>query len=288
MGDGVTRRMAGTLRTIIVLLLSAVTAGSTAGRPQAPPAFDHGYRAYAALLRAHVRGARVDYRALAAGRPALDAVAAGFDAAAADVERWSRNEQIAFWINAYNVFTLRAIVDHYPIRGRWFSLAPRNSIRQIDGVWTTLTWRAAGRTVTLDDIEHRILRPVFRDPRVHFALNCASVSCPPLAAEPYRAATLDADLDAAARRHLAGPLGLVVDSRTLRVSSIFKWYGEDFVERFADAGPAVGSPVDRAILGVVRTYGPAAAAALAASGRARVRFLDYDWSLNDVARDGRR
>jgi len=276
------------LQTAFVLLLGAVTAGSTAGRAQAPPAFDHEYQAYAAVLHAHVRGAGVDYRALADDRAALDAVVAGFDAAAVGVERWSREEQLEFWINAYNVFTLRAIVDHYPIRDRWFSLAPRNSIRQIEGVWTTLTWRAAGRVVTLDDIEHRILRPAFREPRVHFAVNCASVSCPPLAAEPYRAATLDADLDAAARRYLASPLGLVVDGRTLRVSSIFTWYGEDFVERFADAGPPAGSPVDRAILGVVRTYGPTEAAALAASGRARVRFLDYDWSLNDVARDDRR
>jgi hypothetical protein len=98
-----------------------------------------------------------------------------------EVHAWSRAQQMAFWINAYNAFTLRAIVDHYPIEGSRFSLHPRNSIRQIDGVWTSLAWKAAGRTVTLDDIEHRILRPTFREPLVHFAVNCASVSCPPLA-----------------------------------------------------------------------------------------------------------
>src|SRR5207249_4265078 len=93
--------------------------------------------------------------------------------------------------------------------------------------------RAAGRTLTLDDIEHRILRPQFKEPRVHFAVNCASVGCPPLAADPYRAATLDTQLDEAARRYLASERGLKVDGATLRVSKILEWYGEDFVPRFA-------------------------------------------------------
>ncbi len=128
----------------------------------------------------------MDYSALKRSRTALDAVVAAFAEPTAEQERgWTRDQRLAYWINAYNLFTLRAIVDHYPIRSALFTLQPRNSIRQIDGVWTTLTWRAAGRTVTLDDIEHRILRPEFKEPRVHFAVNCASVGCPPLAAEPY-------------------------------------------------------------------------------------------------------
>ncbi len=131
-------------------------------------------------------------------------------------------------------------MDHYPIRAPWLTLQPRNSIRQIDGVWTKLTWRAAGRTLTLDDIEHRILRPEFKEPRVHFAINCASVGCPPLAAEPYRAATLDAQLDAAARRYLASAQGLRIQGDTVLVSKILEWYGEDFVARFAP--DAAGRP----------------------------------------------
>jgi hypothetical protein len=87
--------------------------------------------------------------------------------------------------------------------------------------------------VTLDDIEHRILRPTFREPLVHFAVNCASVSCPPLAPEPYRAIALEAQLHAAARRFLASPPGLTLRGTRLSVSSIFKWYGDDFVERAA-------------------------------------------------------
>ena len=238
---------------------------------------------YAHVLREHVRPPKVDYTALKKDRAALDAAVAAFAAPSAAEERaWPRDERLAFWINAYNAFTLRAIVDHYPIRGSWFSLAPRRSIRQIDGVWTTLTWQAAGRTLTLDDIEHQILRPEFQEPRVHFAINCASVGCPPLAAEPYLAATLDAQLDAAARRYLASPQGLRIEERTLRVSRILEWYGEDFVARFAPDRAGQADRVERAVLALVAQCGPPAAAALARDTATRVRFLNYDWSLNDV------
>ena len=257
-------------------LLARLTRSADAG-------FDHGYPAYAQLLRDCVRPPRVDYAALAKGRAALDAAVAVFAAAEGTAEpQWRKEQRLGFWINAYNAFTLRAIVDHYPIRGSWFTMSPRNSIRQIDGVWTTLTWRAAGRTVTLDDIEHKILRPEFKEPRVHFALNCASVGCPPLAAEPYRAATLDAQLDEAARRYLASPQGLRIDGDTLRVSQILEWYGEDFVARFAPEAEGRPDRIARAVRGVVARFGPPAAADLARKDSVRVRFLAYDWSLNDV------
>jgi hypothetical protein len=245
--------------------------------------FDHDYSLYAKLLNDHVHVVVVDYTALKEHRAALSKVMAEFARATSDQERgWSRNQRLAFWINAYNLFTLRAIVDHYPIRSPLLTWQPRNSIRQIDGVWTKLTWQAAGRTLTLDDIEHKILRPEFKEPRVHFAINCASIGCPPLAAEPYLAATLDAQLNAAARRYLASPQGLRIDGRTLRVSRIFEWYGEDFVPRFAPDRAGQSDRVERAVLAVVAQFGPAEAAALARTPSTHVRFLDYDWSLNDV------
>jgi hypothetical protein len=170
--------------------------------------FDHAYDRYAKVIRDHVRMPSVDYSALKKERAALDAAVDAFaQPTNADEHAWTREQRLAFWINAYNAFTLRAIVDHYPIRRPWLTLQPRNSIRQIDGVWTTMRWRAAGREVTLDDIEHQILRRELKEPRIHFAINCASVSCPPLPPEPYRAETLDAQLDEAARRYLASPEG---------------------------------------------------------------------------------
>lgn len=247
--------------------------------------FDHEYQVLAGILSKHVKYPRVDYAALKADRTSLDRAVAEFDSLAARGEAgWTREQRMAFWINAYNVFTLRVIVDHYPIQSGWLTIHPRNSIRQIDGVWTDMTWQAAGRTVTLDDIEHRIIRPTFEDARIHFAVNCASVSCPPLAAEPYRAPVLDAQLDEAARRFLASPEGLRLDRGTLHVSSIFKWYGEDFVGRYAPLVPGSRDAQERAILGVIATYGPREAAERARTGRSGIRFLAYDWSLNEVQR----
>src|SRR6185503_14717686 len=165
--------------------------------------------------------------------------------------------------------------------GSWFSLAPRNSIRQIDGVWTKLEWRAAGRTITLDGIEHGLLRPEFGDARVHMAINCASKSCPPLRAEPYVGADLDRQLDDAARGYLASPEGSRVDGGGLLLSKIFEWYGSDFVKQYAPPpGDADGS-AERGIRGFVEHYGPPESAAAAKAG-AKIRFLEYDWSLNDV------
>ena len=263
------------IRPLVVLLLLLAS-------PRSVP-FDHAYTQYAAVLRDYTRPPRVDYAALVKGRGALDAAVDAFSRPdAADERAWTRDERLAFWINAYNAFTLRAIVDHYPIHAPWVTLQPRNSIRQIDGVWTKLTWRAAGRTLTLDDIEHRILRPEFKEPRVHFAINCASVGCPPLAAEPYRAETLDAQLDAAARRYLASAQGLRVQGDTLLVSKILEWYGEDFVAKYAPDAANAPNRIDRAVRGVIERFGPPAAAELARKPSPRVRFLVYDWSLNDI------
>ena len=260
-----------------MLAVSAAAAPSTQTVP-----FDHSYTSYAALLSSVVRGARVDYERLVSRKSDLDSVVAQFGTPTEAAERgWSRAERLAFWINAYNLFTLEAIADRYPIRGRWLSLQPRNSIRQIDGVWTDLRFRAASRDVSLDDIEHRILRPGFQDARVHFAINCASVSCPPLREEPYVATKLDVQLDDAARRYVESPLGLRVDGRTLSVSSIFKWYGDDFIPAFAKAIHGQRTEKERAILGAIATYGPPAAQQAARLPDARVTFLRYDWSLND-------
>jgi hypothetical protein len=273
----------------IIVLSASIAIGGVLLAPAAPAVladgFDHGYQTLAGVLSKHVKYPQVDYAALKADRGALDRAVVEFDAPVARGEPdWTREERLAFWINAYNTFTLRVIVDHYPIRGSWFTIHPRNSIRQIDGVWTDITWQAAGRTVTLDDIEHGIIRPTFKEARIHYAVNCAAISCPPLAAAPYRARTLDAQLDEAARRFLASPEGLRVERETLRVSSIFKWYGEDYVEEYAPLVPGTRDAEERAILGAVVKHGPAEAAALARTGRPSIRFLSYDWSLNDINR----
>ena len=222
-----------------------VVASALAAATPRASSFDHDYSDYAKILHDYVHARAWTTPRSSGVAPRSTRWSRRSPSRPLTEERgWTREQRLAFWINAYNRFTLRAIVDHYPIRSALFTLQPRNSIRQIDGVWTTLTWRAAGRTLTLDDIEHRILRPEFKEPRVHFAVNCASVGCPPLAAEPYRRATLDAQLDEAARRYLASERGLT-DRRQHAAASrrSSKWYGDDFVARFAPeaAGAPIGS-----------------------------------------------
>ena len=257
------------------------TAGSS------PHAFDHAYRTYADLLRSHVSGTRVDYSRLMNARPKLAAIVDDLGRVTAqELSVWTRDEQLAYWINAYNVFTLQAIVDHYPIKNRWFTLfglVPPNSIKQIPGVWNRLRWQAAGVDVTLDDIEHDTIRAHYDEPRAHFAVNCAAVSCPPLRPDPYVGVRLDGQLARAARDYLNSQHGLQVNGTTLRVSRIFSWYGEDFVPGYADRTDADRAGTERAILGVVSIYGPPRAARLAREEPVDIEFLRYDWSLNVIA-----
>ena len=275
----------GSVGILLLLVLAAVSVPGSA-RAETED-FDHGYQAYAEVLGRYVVGTRVDYAALRDDRAALDGVVDAFgQVSSSELEEWPAEQQIAYWVNAYNAFTLQAVIDHYPIDGGWFSFvrwAPRNSIKQIAGVWTDLRWAAGGLEVTLDEIEHETLRVKYQEPRIHFAINCAALSCPPLRREPYVAARLDLQLMLAARDFLASPQGSQVDGDTLWVSSIFSWFGDDFIDDYAHLVDADASDRDRATLGVVAKYGPAPASSVAQSGRARLHFLKYDWGLNDTA-----
>ena len=252
----------------------------------ATDSFDHSYRTYADLLSDHVVDDRIDYAKLKANREALDDIVKQLSRSTDSMlKSWSREDQIAYWINAYNVFTLQAIVDHYPIEWRWLNLltlTPRNSIKQIAGVWTELRWTAAGNQRTLDQIEHETLRPLYSEPRIHFAINCASVSCPPLNSKPYVGERLDRQLSLAAHNYLSSEFGLQVDGTTLQVSRIFDWYGDDFIDGYAHLVDG-GSNKEQAILGVIVAYGTSEASRVARSGTATVQHLRYDWSLNDTA-----
>jgi hypothetical protein len=177
----------------------------------------------------------------------------------------SRDEKLAFWINAYNILAIDLVQRHYPI----------DSIRSIGGllspVWKKTAGEIAGRPYTLHEIEHEILRPM-GEPRIHGAIVCASLSCPPLRREPYRAAELDAQLEDNVRRWLADPRkGARIDrsGRTLYLSPILDWFADDF-----------GGDV----LAFVASHLPAEEATwIQAQGRAlRIRYFDYDWSVNDA------
>jgi hypothetical protein len=246
------------------------------------------YAYYATVLRSYVNNqGMVDYKAMLAHRQKLDAFASALGKVEPNAyERWSEKEQIAFWINAYNALTLEAILTHYPVKSSWFEsmLFPQNSIRQIPGVWDKLQFIVMGRKATLDQIEHEILRKQFNEPRIHMALVCAAMGCPPLRNEPFVGSRLDEQLDDQASRFLSNPkkFRIEVSRGQVYLSPIFKWFGEDFVrtfgtdEEFLDHGPA-----ERAVLKFIGRYLGGSDREYLAKGKYEVKYLEYDWSLNE-------
>jgi len=204
----------------------------------------------------------------------------------AEYNKWGDNDRIAFWVNAYNGITLKAIVDHYPIKSSWWTsrFYPKNSIRQIDGVWDALKWDVMGSRMTLDGIEHETLRKHFNEPRIHMALVCAAMSCPELRNEPYVGFRFDKQLKDQTRQFLEKPKNFRIDRRSKRVylSSIFKWFGEDFVKTY---GPKSGfehlDENERAVLNFISRHLSKANREYLTGAKVKVSYLDYDWSLNE-------
>jgi len=214
-----------------------------------------------ALLRAHVDAdGLVDYEGLGRESAALDAYLSSL--APAPFAEMGRDEKLALLVNAYNAFTLRLILDHRPVA----------SIRDIPSAkrWDDRRWRLAGETLSLNQIEHERIRSRFSEPRVHFALVCAARSCPPLRAEAYVGARLEAQLADQARRVHADGRWLRFDpaAGTLQLTKLYDWYGSDFLQ----AAPSVEEYVAAHELSV--------RAALGAGQKLKVRWLPYDWSLN--------
>ena len=212
---------------------------------------------------------RIDYGALSANpkdRTALKAYLE--DLASVAVSKLKPDPQFAFWANLYNALTVDVVLSHYPARSiRTINISP--------GFFSTGPWGAKLITVeseklSLDDIEHEILRPRWRDPRVHYALNCASIGCPNLAPKAYSPTTLEADLDAAARAYINSPRGVAVTKSGLRLSKIYDWYAEDFGDG------------QKGLLAHLTKYAGKALAQELANHPRIVRY-DYDWALNDAA-----
>lgn len=181
------------------------------------------------------------------------------------ISRYARPEQLAFWINLYNAVTLKVVLDNYPID----SIREVDSLFRIGGPWDEKRVTVAGEKLSLDDIENRILRPIWRDARVHYALNCAAKGCPDLAAVAFTSENTEALLDAGARAYINDGRGVRLRDGDLFVSSIFKWYREDFGG--SDAG----------ILAHLKRYAePGLRAKLAAVKK--IKGYSYDWDLNDA------
>jgi len=243
---------------------------------------------YASVLKEHVTvDGLVYYGRLKSNRERLDRFVAALRTVGRDAyESWDEEEQVAFWINAYNALTLTAIINHYPIQPVLSEsfLIPRKSIRQIPGVWDELRFMVIRQQLTLNQIEHEILRKQFDEPRIHMALVCAANSCPPLRNEPFDGDRLESQLQDQARRFASDPSKFRIDRARRRVllSSIFKWYGEDFVSTYGtDADFPGHNAVERSVLNFIGWHLDAKNRDYLIKGRYRVEYLDYDWSLNE-------
>jgi hypothetical protein len=262
------RTVALSLVALAACLFPAPGLADTTPRTAAETQVPAEHAEWTRLLKTYVKASsdgitRVDYAGLAASpndRAALDAYIARF--AEADLSA-KTDANFASWANLYNAVTVRHIVERYPVK----------SIRDgyLTGPWKEVKVQAGGTEVSLDAIEHKILRKTWGTPEVHYAINCASYSCPNLPAKAWEPASLKKDLDAAARAYINHPRGVTVTSRGLNVSEIYNWFDADF-------GGSKASVVEHLLKHADED--------LAAKIRANPKILryQYNWSLNDAAK----
>jgi len=271
---------------VLVIALCLVAAPRAQdGQAGAPPV----RRSYDEILDLNVRDGFVYYRALKADRAKLDGFIATL--ATADIDKAPRNEQIAFWLNAYNAIVLRTVVDHYPIVQRAPGYPP-HSIRQIPGAFERVPHRVAGRTLTLDQIEQDVLS-TFHDPRVYLALGRGAIGGGRLRSEAYAAARLEAQLKEVAEECVSRSECVRIDrdANTLNVSSLFSWREKEFSAAFAGTAPATfaaRSPIERAVIALVEPRLLTTERDFLAKNEFKMVYTPFDWSLNDLTGRGGR
>lgn len=235
------------MRVLCVALFALFPSSLLAAAPSTAP--------YAEVLKASVSSGKVDYAKVTAERAKLDAY---LKAVAETDAKTLGNDAKAFYINAYNATVLRAVLTQQ-------EKGPLKSVLDVKGFFDGLKYRVAGEELTLNELEEKRLRKAFNDPRIHFAVNCASASCPVLQPEPFSTSTLDAKLDEATRAYFATPHGMRAAKEGVTVTKLLEWYEGDFG----------GKPGVKAFL---VKYAPASMKASVEKGP--IAFHDYDWALN--------
>jgi len=214
------------------------------------------------LLKKHVKNGTVDYKGFAADVKVLDRYLDQLYET--DISSFGRAARLAFWINAYNAYTVKLILNHYPVK----------SIRKISRPWKQSICKAAGKTVSLDHIEHTVLRSELKEPRIHFVIVCASIGCPDLQDSAYLPETIEDQLNHAARQFFGTPKHFYTeidgDTLIIYISKIFSWFGGDFgknkKEKMDFMKPFLGkAQQDR----------------FRRAGSVKFKYLDYDWNLNE-------
>lgn len=220
--------------------------------------FDH--QLFDVILQEYVdSNGFLDYKGLSKDRRAFDEYIELLSTNHPEGDIWSREEQLAYWINAYNAFTIQLVLDHYPIQ----SIKDiKRGIPFVNTVWDIKFIHIEGHEYDLNNIEHGIIRKKFGDPRIHFALNCASYSCPRLTNRAYVAERLDEQLTAAAFDFFRDERKNKISPASLKLNSIMKWYKMDFTK-------------GQSLIDFINRY-----TAIKIDPYAKVEYLDYNWSLN--------
>ena len=268
--------------------------GQTIHQASEPSALVPFYEKYGEILKAYVQeDGSVDYAALDRHRLELKTLLMRLDELDPNADRdWSRQEKLAFWINAYNVKMLEIITRNYPIQSSWWLRLtwPPSDIRHIKGIWTDYKFIVMDEEFTLAEVEQRLFHRTFDDPRIYLAILYAARSGPPLRREPYRGAGLDRQLDEQVRRFLASPQGLRIDRRNMvvRLSALFKpsWRGKEFAGRFGtDRKFKNRDPETRAVLNFLAGYLPRDDVNFLEVENYTIEYMNFDWRLNDTAGD---
>ncbi|MEO1438314.1 MAG: DUF547 domain-containing protein [Bacteroidota bacterium] len=212
------------------------------------------------LLKTHVQDGRVDYKGIQTDRDRLDSYLSILSKGHPNDAHWSKEEQLAYWINAYNAFTVQLILDHYPVKS---IREIKEGVPFINSVWDLDFIVIEGRRYSLNDIEHRILRREFAEPRIHFAIVCASISCPKLRNEAFEANQLDPQLENQAVDFLTDPIKNQITADQMAISRIFLWFRNDFTK-------------DQTIQEFINPFLP-----VDLTNETPFTYLEYDWGLNE-------
>jgi len=274
---------------ILLVLFSILQAVAVTPAMGSQSTFDHEHSLLTDVLREYVSEGLVDYAALQSEPDKLNEYLRALDEIDPEAFReWTRQQQLTLWINAYNAFTLKVILDHYPIEHSWLAdplgQFPDSSIRQISGVWDDMTCRIMGEQYTLNHMEHVIMRRELVDPRIHFVLVCASLGCPRLENTAFGASDLEARLDQASVDYIydSHKVQINAEKELVLLSQIFNWFPEDFEsgteykELFEDHPSGLAG-----ILSWVYKYAKDEDRKFLLQGSYQIPYTYYDWALNE-------
>jgi hypothetical protein len=220
------------------------------------------HQQFTEILQRYVKGNLVNYKGLKQDSTELIEYLNLLNNNAPDKYTWSINQQLAYWINAYNALTLKLVIDNYPIESIT-DLHPTLYVPLLNTVWHNKIFEIGGVMISLDEIEHDILRKEFNEPRIHFAINCASLSCPPLRAEAFIPNLLDQQLEEQAINFIDDNNFNIISKNNIEISKIFSWFKKDFTKK----GSLIHFLNQYSVIPIQET--------------ANIEFTDYNWKLND-------